>query len=163
MSDKKFNFLNNTISCTITTIAWPIGAGASKTCTCFENKPIKSYRQLKSFLTTTKDDGGDCLFQAAELARVLSNKNMEEQSDDSSELTVLRTRQRRVKQMMLQFEKLKKLGSSLKAKVLPPNQKDAKGFDITVLIQVNKPACNVKKIYLRYNRNMTRCMRGNID
>ena len=136
MSDKKFNFLNNTISCTITTIAWPIGAGASKTCTCFENKPIKSYRQLKSFLTTTKDDGGDCLFQAAELARVLSDKNMEEQSDDSAELSLLRTRQRWVKNMLLQYEKLKKLGSSLKAKLLLANQKDAKGFDITVLIQV---------------------------
>ena len=143
MSDKKFNFLNNTISCTITTVAWPVGGGASKTCTCFEEKPLKSYRQLKSFLTTTKDDGGDCLFQAAELARVLSDKNMEEQSEDSAELSLLRTRQRWVKNMMLQYEKLKKLGSSLKAKVLPSNQKDAKGFDITVLIQVNKPACNV--------------------
>ena len=143
MSDKKFNFLNNTISCTITTIAWPIGAGVSKKCTCFVEKPLKSYRQLKTFLTTTKDDGVDCLFQAAELARVLSDKNMEEQSEDSAELSLLRTRQRWVKNMMLQYEKLKKLGSSLKAKVLPGNQKNSKGFDITVLIQVNKPGCNV--------------------
>ena len=136
MSDKKFNFLNNTISCTITTIAWPIGAGASKTCTCFEEKPLRSYRQLKTFLTTTKDDGGDCLFQAAELARVLSNKNEGEQSEDSAELTLLRTRQRWVKNMVLQYEKLKKLGSSLKAKVLEGKQEDGKGFDVTNLIKV---------------------------
>ena len=140
MSDKKFNFLNNAISCTITTIAWPIGAGPSKTCTCFEEKPLKSYRQLKSFLTTTKDDGGDCLFQAAELARVLSSKTMEEQSEDSAELTLLRTRQRWVKNMVLQYEKLKKLGSSLKSRVLPANQKISKGFDIAVLIQVSSSA-----------------------
>ena len=113
-----------------------------KKCSCFDDKPLKSYRQLKSF-QTNEDDNMDCLFQAVELARVLSDKNVGEQSDDSAELAVLRTRQRRVKQLMLQFEKLKKLGSSLKAKVLPPNQKNAKGFDITVLIQVNKPACNV--------------------
>ena len=135
MSDKKFNFLNNTISCTITTIAWPVGGGDLKKCSCFDDKPLKSYRQLKSF-QTNEDDNMDCLFQAVELARVLSNKNVGEQSDDNAELAVLRTRQRWVKQMMLQHEKLKKLGNSLKVKVLEGKQEDGKGFDVTNLIKV---------------------------
>ena len=75
MSDKKFNFLNNTISCTITTIAWPIGAEASKTCTCFVEKPLKSYHQLENLQTKSKKGDIDCLFKAAELACILSDKN----------------------------------------------------------------------------------------
>lgn len=135
MSDKKFNFLNNPISCTITTIAWPVGGGDFKKCFCFDDKPIKSYRKLKSF-STIGDGDMDCLFQAAELARILSDKNVGEQNDDDVEIGLLRTKQRRVKQMMLQHEKLKKLGNSLKVKVLEGKQEDGKGFDVTNLIKV---------------------------
>ena len=132
MSDKKFNFLNNPISCTITTIAWPVGGGDFKKCSCFDDKPIKSYRKLKSF-QTNEDDNMDCLFQAVELARVLSNKNVGEQSDDSAELAVLRTRQRWIKQMMLQHEKLKKLGNNLKVKVLKASKKMVKALTLQTL------------------------------
>ena len=48
MSDKKFNFLNNVIYCTITLALLPVGGSNSKNelCKCLEGKPARSYRQI---------------------------------------------------------------------------------------------------------------------
>lgn len=48
MSDKKFNFLNNVIRCTITLALLPVGGSNSKTtsCKCLEGKSDRSYRQI---------------------------------------------------------------------------------------------------------------------
>ena len=130
MSDKKFDFLNNPITCTVTTVAWPKGAAPSKKCLCFEGRPSKSYRRVEN-----KDS--DCMFQAVELARILSQKNVGKTNDDAShDLNILLTKQRSVKQMQLQYLKLQKIGAVLKNKVIASDWKNTGGFDITFLIEV---------------------------
>ena len=69
MSDKKFNFLNNLIECTITTVILPTGKGANHECQCFNGKPIRSFKQV------TIANSGQCLFYALELAREYSDSH----------------------------------------------------------------------------------------
>lgn len=63
MSDKKFNFLNNLIECTITTVFLPTGKGVNQGCQCLNAKPPRSFKQV------TVANSGHCLFYALELAR----------------------------------------------------------------------------------------------
>ena len=69
MSDKKFNFLNNLIECTITTVILPTGKGTNHECQCFNGKPIRSFKQV------TIANSGQCLFYALELAREYSDSH----------------------------------------------------------------------------------------
>ena len=56
MSDKKFNFLNNLIECTITTVILPTGKGSNQDCQCLNAKPPRSFRQVSIA------NSGHCLF-----------------------------------------------------------------------------------------------------
>ena len=75
MSDKKFDFLNNPITCIVTVLALPVGSSpsynsaSSMKCKCFESRCKKAYRLVEYSIDNTDTD---CLFQAVELARYLA-------------------------------------------------------------------------------------------
>ena len=120
MSDKKFDFLNNPITCTVTVLALPVGSApynsaSSAICKCFESRCKKAYRQVEN-----SNDNTDCLFQAVELARYLAEHSKtvkvvkNEDSKDNSESSLLLKRARSVKMMQLQHRLLKTKGWILK-------------------------------------------------
>ena len=118
MSDKKFDFLNNPITCTVTVLALPVGSApynsaSSATCKCFEGRCKKAYRLVEN---STDNTDTDCLFQAVELARYLAEHSKtvkvvkNEDNKDNSESTLLLKRARSVKMMQLQHKLLKTKG-----------------------------------------------------
>ena len=69
MSDKKFNFLNNLIECTITKVFLPTGKGVNQDCQCLNDKPSRSFKQVNIA------NSSHCLFYALELAREYSDSH----------------------------------------------------------------------------------------
>lgn len=145
MSDKKIDFLNKAIRCTVTTIAPPVGSGPSK-CNCFESKAPKSFRELPGIKQNENDN--DCLFQAVELARFLKDKELNRKKEGKEKKNenmeedpslVLQYKQKSTKMMLLQYKELKTKGSKLKEKVFKDNltkKESTGGFDICYLAEV---------------------------
>lgn len=143
MSDKKFDFLNNPITCTVTVLALPTGSAppnrsTNQKCLCFDGRCKKSYREVENLI---KDK--DCLFQAVELARYLAdhvktdNKLKVETIEEDSN-TILLKKARSVKMMQQQHKILKSLGNTLKNSVLTQDEQknEGNGFDISYLTNV---------------------------
>ena len=83
LSDKRFNFLNNLISCTISVLSPPPknqtvparGKGKpNESCECFKGKRTTSYKKL---VLTNRENEGKCLFFAAELGRNFADTHLE--------------------------------------------------------------------------------------
>lgn len=87
LSDKRFNFLNNLISCTISVLSPPPknqtvparGKGKpNESCECFKGKRTTSYKKL---VLTNRENEGKCLFFAAELGRNFADTHLEGMTD----------------------------------------------------------------------------------